>query len=78
MRAIDVMASHIVTATPQMTVQDAAKLMINNCISGLPIVETRSKPPPSAGPRAGVNGSRRIRGWPPITSSHARGGWPIS
>jgi len=40
MRAIDVMASHIVTATPQMTVQDAAKLMINNRISGLPIVET--------------------------------------
>jgi len=40
MRAIDVMASHIVTATPQMTVQDAAKLMINNRISGLSIVET--------------------------------------
>ena len=39
MRAVDVMASHIVTATPQMTVQDAAKLMINNRISGIPIVD---------------------------------------
>ena len=39
MRAIDVMTSQIVTATPQTTVQDAAKLMINNRISGLPIVD---------------------------------------
>ena len=38
MRAIDVMTSRVVTATPEMTVQDAAKLMINNRISGLPIV----------------------------------------
>ena len=39
MRAIDVMTSHVVTATPQMTVQDVAKLMINNRISGIPIVD---------------------------------------
>ena len=39
MRAIDVMTSQIVTATPQTTVQDAAKLMINNRIRGLPIVD---------------------------------------
>ena len=39
MRAIDVMTSKVVTATPQTTVQDAAKLMINNGISGLPIVD---------------------------------------
>jgi CBS domain-containing protein len=38
MRAIDVMTSQVVTATPAMTVQDAAKLIINNHISGLPIV----------------------------------------
>jgi CBS domain-containing protein len=37
MRAIDVMTSQIVTATPQTTVQDVAKLMINNRISGLPV-----------------------------------------
>jgi len=43
MRAIDVMASHIVTATRQITAQDAAKLMINNRISGVPIVE-RDRP----------------------------------
>ena len=39
MRAIDVMTTQVVTATPQTTAQDAAKLMINNRISGLPIVE---------------------------------------
>ena len=39
MRAIDVMARHIVTATPEMTVRDVAKLMINNRISGIPIVD---------------------------------------
>ena len=39
MRAIDVMTSRVVTATPEMTVQDVAKLMINNRISGLPIVD---------------------------------------
>ena len=39
MRAIDVMTSQVVTAMPQMTVQDMAKLMINNRISGIPIVD---------------------------------------
>ena len=39
MRAIDVMTSQVVTATPQTTVEDAAKLMINNRISGLPVVD---------------------------------------
>ena len=33
------MARNVVTATPQTTVQDAAKLMINHRISGLPIVD---------------------------------------
>ena len=39
MRAIDVMTRDVVTATPEMTVQDVAKLMINHRISGIPIVE---------------------------------------
>lgn len=39
MRAIDVMARNIVTATPEMTVQDVAKLMINHRISGIPVVD---------------------------------------
>lgn len=39
MRAIDVMARHVVTAAPEMTVQDVAKLMINHRISGVPIVD---------------------------------------
>jgi CBS domain-containing protein len=39
MRAIDVMTNQVLTATPQTTVQDAAKLMINNRVSGLPIVD---------------------------------------
>jgi CBS domain-containing protein len=33
------MARDVVTAKAEMTVQDAAKLMINNRISGLPIVD---------------------------------------
>src|ERR1700746_1714123 len=39
MRAIDVMTKDVVTATPEMTVQDVGKLMINHRISGIPIVE---------------------------------------
>ena len=39
MRAIDVMTSHVMTAAPQMTVQDAAKLLINSRISGIPVVD---------------------------------------
>ena len=39
MRAIDVMTKDVVTATPEMTVQDVAKLMINHRISGIPIVD---------------------------------------
>jgi CBS domain-containing protein len=39
MRAIDVMTKDVVTATPEMTVQDVAKLMINHRISGVPIVD---------------------------------------
>ena len=85
MRAIDVMTSQVVTAAPQMTVQDAAKLMINNRISGIPIVDgdrqlvgivtegdfccAGPKPAPSGSTRAGVSGSRRIPVWPPRTSS---------
>jgi CBS domain-containing protein len=38
-RAIDVMTCKVVTAMPRTTVQAAATLMINNRISGLPIVE---------------------------------------
>jgi len=39
MRAIDVMTSHVMTAAPQMTVQDAAKLLIDSRISGIPVVD---------------------------------------
>jgi CBS domain-containing protein len=33
------MTSRVVTVTPQTTVQDAAKLMINNRVSGIPIID---------------------------------------
>jgi hypothetical protein len=39
MRATDVMTRGVITATPEMTVQDVAKLMINHRISGIPIVD---------------------------------------
>jgi CBS-domain-containing membrane protein len=38
MRAIDVMVKDIVTAVPETTVRDVARLMINHRISGIPIV----------------------------------------
>jgi CBS domain-containing protein len=39
MRATDVMSSPVVAATPQITVQHVARMMINHRISGVPIVE---------------------------------------
>jgi CBS domain-containing protein len=39
MRAIDVMTKDIVTGAPEMTVQDAARLMINRRISCIPIID---------------------------------------
>jgi len=39
MRATDVMASPVVAATAQITVQHVARMMINHRISGVPIVE---------------------------------------
>jgi CBS-domain-containing membrane protein len=39
MRASDVMARRVVTTTPETTVADVAKLMINHRISGVPVVD---------------------------------------
>ncbi|MEX3916395.1 CBS domain-containing protein [Paraburkholderia sp. BR10872] len=40
MRAIDVMTSHVVVASPDMNVQTAAKLLDDNRISGMPVVNS--------------------------------------
>ncbi|MFM0080649.1 CBS domain-containing protein [Paraburkholderia sediminicola] len=40
MRAIDVMTSSVLVATPEMSVQAAAKLLAENHISGMPVVDT--------------------------------------
>lgn len=39
MRAIDIMVRDVVTATPEMAVQDVAQLMINHRVSGIPVVD---------------------------------------
>ncbi len=39
MRAQDIMTTNVVTVTPQTTVREAAKLMIEQRISGLPVVD---------------------------------------
>ena len=40
MRAFDVMTTPVVTATPDMTIYDAARLFVDNRISGMPVVDT--------------------------------------
>lgn len=43
LKAADIMYSAVVTATPDHTVQDAAGLMVENGISGLPVVDKSGK-----------------------------------
>ena len=88
MRATDVMSTPVVAAGPRITVQHVARMMINHRVSGIPIIEEDGqligiitegdccfglKLAPSGSAPAGVNGSCRTRGWPPITSSRTRG-----
>ncbi|CAE6860923.1 CBS domain-containing protein [Paraburkholderia domus] len=40
MRAIDVMTPAVVVAAPELTVRAAAKLLADNHISGMPVVDT--------------------------------------
>ena len=39
MRALDIMTSSVVTATPDMTIHDAARLFVDNRISGMPVID---------------------------------------
>ncbi|MCC8395787.1 CBS domain-containing protein [Paraburkholderia sp. MMS20-SJTR3] len=39
MRAADIMTSTVVTATPDMTIHDAAKLFVDHHISGMPVLD---------------------------------------
>jgi len=39
MRALDIMTSTVVTATPEMTIHDAAKRFVDHHISGMPVVD---------------------------------------
>ncbi|HWT36996.1 MAG TPA: CBS domain-containing protein [Paraburkholderia sp.] len=39
MRALDIMTTDVVTATPDMTIQQAARLFVDNRISGMPVVD---------------------------------------
>ncbi|MEX3935356.1 CBS domain-containing protein [Paraburkholderia phymatum] len=43
MRALDIMTTSVVTATPDMTIHDAARLFVDNRISGMPVVDENGK-----------------------------------
>ncbi|MGA9915965.1 CBS domain-containing protein [Paraburkholderia sp.] len=43
MRALDIMTPSVVTATPDMTIHDAARLFVDNRISGMPVVDANGK-----------------------------------
>lgn len=43
MRAFDVMTSSVVTARPDMTIHDAAKLFVDNHIGGMPVVDANGQ-----------------------------------
>ncbi len=43
MRALDVMTPSVFTASPEMTVRDAAKRLVDNHISGMPVVDASGK-----------------------------------
>ncbi|CAD6534510.1 Inosine-5'-monophosphate dehydrogenase [Paraburkholderia kirstenboschensis] len=43
MRALDIMTPSVVTATPDMTIHDAARLFVNNQISGMPVVDANGQ-----------------------------------
>jgi CBS domain-containing protein len=43
MRALDIMTSSVVTATPDMTIHDAAVLFVDNHISGMPVIDADGK-----------------------------------
>jgi CBS domain-containing protein len=43
MRALDIMTTSVITATPDMTIPDAAKRLADNHISGMPVVDEKGK-----------------------------------
>ncbi|WP_321926482.1 CBS domain-containing protein [Paraburkholderia guartelaensis] len=43
MRALDIMTESVVTATPEMTIHDAATLFVDNHIGGLPVIDATGK-----------------------------------
>jgi CBS-domain-containing membrane protein len=43
MRALDIMTPSVVTATPDMTIHDAARLFVDHRISGMPVVDEKGQ-----------------------------------
>lgn len=43
MRALDIMTTSVITATPDMTIHEAARLFVDNRISGMPVVDGNGK-----------------------------------
>jgi CBS domain-containing protein len=43
MRALDIMTSSVITATPDMTIHDAAKLFVDHHISGMPVLDANGQ-----------------------------------
>ncbi|MGZ8402334.1 MAG: CBS domain-containing protein [Rhodoplanes sp.] len=43
MKAADIMATEVVTVTPESTVQEVAEILLKNRISGAPVVDPRGR-----------------------------------
>ncbi|RDK02650.1 CBS domain-containing protein [Paraburkholderia lacunae] len=43
MRALDIMTTSVITATPDMTIHEAARLFVDNRISGMPVVDANGQ-----------------------------------
>jgi CBS domain-containing protein len=43
MRALDIMTTSVITATPHMTIHEAARLFVDNRISGMPVVDANGR-----------------------------------
>jgi CBS domain-containing protein len=94
MRARDVMVGATVTTTPETTIKELARLMINHRISGVPVIDRNARLVGNVTEgdllrrtETGTEHKRtpwregvcfRILAWPPITLNHTPDKWQTS
>jgi CBS domain-containing protein len=70
MQASDIMSSRVVSVAPEATVLDAIKLMLDNHISGLPVIDKARALSSASSPKAISCAASR-----PAPSASAGAGW---